>query len=289
MTGYGKDVVQLNEQTVTVEMRSVNHRFLDITLKMPGQLMFMEEAIKKIVKQFFHRGKIEIYIRMSGQGGINKNLQVDWRLLDQYMEKIHLMKDNYKLDGEVSLPELLSLPDLFEVQEEDEPDQTLKEKLIKAIENACSEMLEMRKTEGAFLKEDITGRLVKINELTEKLETVHPEVTEEYKERIMQRIQEHLDGLSGLDEARLHQEIAILAEKGNITEEIVRLKSHIEHMEKTLEEPESIGRKLDFICQEMHREANTIGAKSSDKKLSEYDVLLKSEIEKIKEQVQNIE
>jgi len=289
MTGYGKEIVQLNQQTISVEMRSVNHRYLDITMKMPRNLMFMEEKFKRIIKGHFYRGKLEVYINFSGQGNINKHLQVDWELINQYIENINKIKTDHHLAGDIPVSVLASLPEIFEIQEEEKDDNELKKVLLVAIEKACMEMLAMRETEGDFLEKDIILRLEKLEQLTTKLQEIRPRVIQEYQERIMKRINEYVATISTIDESRIEQEVAILAEKGDITEEIIRLGSHIEHMRKTLKEEESIGRKLDFICQEMHREANTIGSKSTDAEINQIDVLLKSEIEKIKEQIQNIE
>lgn len=289
MTGYGKETVQIKEHMLTIEMRSINHRFLDITMKMPRNLLFLEETFKKTIKQFFSRGKIEVYITISGQGSIHRDLQVDWELLDQYMNHIKQIKKRHQLEGDIPASILVSLPDIFEVYEEEEMDDELKDSLQYVLEKACTELLAMRETEGDFLEKDIIQRLYKMRELTGKLQLIQTKVIKEYQDRIIQRIKEHTSNISHLDMPRLHQEVAILAEKGDITEELIRLGSHIEQMEKTLSEEGSVGRKLDFICQEMHREANTIGSKSMDEEINQLDVLLKSEIEKIKEQVQNIE
>lgn len=289
MTGYGKETIQIEQHILSIEMRSINHRFLDITMKMPRNLLFLEENFKKVIKHFFSRGKIEVFITISGQGNIRKNLQVDWDLLDQYMAHLNQIKKQHQLEGEIPASILVSLPDIFEVYEEEEMDDDLKEILQNVLKKACLELLAMRETEGAFLAKDILERLSRMRKLTNNLQQMRTTVIKEYQERIKERIKQHISDTAHLDMSRMHQEIAILAEKGDITEELIRLSSHIEQMKKTLKEEGSIGRKLDFICQEMHREANTIGSKSMDAEINQLDVLLKSEIEKVKEQVQNIE
>lgn len=289
MTGYGKEAIQLEQHILSIEMRSINHRFLDITMKMPRNLLFLEESFKKVIKRFFSRGKIEVFITINGQGNIRKNLQVDWDLLDQYMDHFNQIKKLHQLEGEIPASILVSLPDIFEVYEEEEMNDELKIMLQNVLEKACSELLAMRETEGAFLAKDILERLSRMKELTNSLQQLRVTVIKEYQERIKERIKQHISDTAHLDISRIHQEVAILAEKGDITEELIRLDSHIEQMKKTLIEERNIGRKLDFICQEMHREANTIGSKSMDAEINQLDVLLKSEIEKIKEQVQNIE
>lgn len=289
MTGYGNQIIQMEQYTISVEMRSVNNRFLDITLKMPRYLMYIEEQIKRQVKGYFTRGKLEIFITINGQGNIQKNLQVDFELLNQYMKSLNEMKSKYQLQGDIPVSTLVGLPEIFEVQEEEKRDEALKENILNAVEKSCQEMMIMRETEGTFLEKDILMRLEKLYDITARIEELRPQVIQEYQERITKRINAFLENVSEVDGSRITQEVAILAEKGDITEETVRLKSHIEHMRKTVKETNSVGRKLDFICQEMHREANTIGSKSTASELNRLDVMLKSEIEKIKEQVQNIE
>lgn len=289
MTGYGKHVVQNEESTISIEMRAVNNRFLDISLKMPQALLYLEENIKKELKTVFRRGKVDIYITIRGEGTTEKHLEVDHDLLQQYIENITHMKESYSIKGELDPNTLVSLPEIFDVVEINKHNGQLKEKILTAITEASKELLEMRKTEGKYLEKDISDRLLVIEKLTNEIEAIGPKVVQEYKERVLKRMSELLNNVTELDDVRMHQEVAILTEKGDITEEITRLKSHIEHMRKILKEEESIGRKLDFICQELHREANTIGSKSMAAEINHLDVLLKSEIEKIKEQVQNIE
>lgn len=289
MTGYGKHVVENEDSTISVEMRAVNNRFLDISLKMPQALLYLEENIKKEIKNVFRRGKVDVYITIRGEGTTDKYLQVDYGLLQQYIENIADMKQSHSIEGEIDPNTLVSLPEIFEVVEMNKHNIQLKEDILTAVTEASKELLEMRETEGKYLEKDITDRLLVIEKLTNEIEGLGPKVVQEYKERVLKRMSELLNNVSEIDDVRMHQEVAILTEKGDITEEITRLKSHIEHMRKILKEEDSIGRKLDFICQELHREANTIGSKSMAAEINHLDVLLKSEIEKIKEQVQNIE
>ncbi|MHA6251352.1 YicC/YloC family endoribonuclease [Oceanobacillus sp. CAU 1775] len=289
MTGYGKHVIENEDFSLSVEMRSVNNRFLDFSLKMPQALLYLEESIKKELKTMFRRGKVDVYITIKGEGTTEKHLQVNQELLKQYINHFSDVKRRYSIEGELEINTLVSLPDIFEVVEMNKHNDELKENVLTAISEAAKELLEMRETEGNFLAKDIKSRLNVIEDITNRLETLGPEVTQEYKERILKRMSELLNNATDIDEVRMHQEVAILTEKGDITEEIIRLKSHVEHMRKILKEEDSIGRKLDFICQELHREANTIGSKSMAAEINHLDVLLKSEIEKIKEQVQNIE
>lgn len=289
MTGYGKQVIERDTYRIIVEMRSVNSRFLDITLKMPRGFYHLEEKFKKIIQKYFIRGKIEVYISVSGEGNIKKNLHVDWDLLEQYTEQFEEVKKHYQIKGDVTIDHLMQMEGIFIVDEEEEEDEMLKDLLLQAIDHSCKELLDMRLTEGAYLEKDLFSRIGSLKEITKSLKSIRPQVVKSYRERIKKRIEEHLVNYANVDESRIMQEVAILAEKGDITEELTRLESHIEQMEKTLKEEGSIGRKLDFICQEMLREANTIGSKSTAAEINQLDVTLKSEIEKIKEQVQNVE
>ncbi|GAB3067720.1 YicC/YloC family endoribonuclease [Virgibacillus ainsalahensis] len=289
MTGYGRNVLSLDNTTITVEIRSVNHRYLDVASKVPRTFIFLEDKIKKMIHTYFHRGRVEVYISVEGEGFIHKTLKTDWDLMDQYMQQVGKAKERYKLSGDIPATIITTIPDLITIQElQNQPDEW-KDSILNSMEKACEEVRTMREAEGHFLLHDINKRMELIHHTVSCLQTLRSSAVESYKERIRKRMEEHLDETIIVDEARIHQEIVLLIEKGDITEEIVRLFSHIEHFNDTLGETGPIGRKLDFITQELHREANTIGSKSTDAEISEYTVALKSEIEKIKEQVQNIE
>lgn len=289
MTGYGRDVVHIGKTTVTVEIKSVNHRFLDFNIKIPHTLLFLEEKIKEIVRSFFNRGRIELYISVDGEGFAQNILETDWKLLDQYMGQLQQVKERYQLTGEIPMSTLLSIPELFSVRQTAEQSELELDMVIKSIEAACVQVKQMRENEGEKLLTDIVARMNIIRELVSSLKTRREHVIDEYRERISARIEDHLDGAMDIDKSRLYQEIALLAEKGDITEEITRLGSHIDQFFTTIEKDGQVGRRLDFILQEMHRETNTIGSKSTDPKISEWVVSIKSELEKMKEQVQNIE
>jgi uncharacterized protein (TIGR00255 family) len=289
MTGYGKQTIENNAYRVSVEMRSVNNRFLDITLKMPRNFYSLEDKIKKIIQQYVKRGKVEVFVSVMGSSVMKRNLSVDWDLMDQYRENIKEIKNRYAVKGDLSVTDLLRMDEVFIIEEKEQEDDLLKETLLQAVEKASQDLLEMRQGEGQFLKNDIMHRIKTLNEIIQSLETIRPQVTENYRERIKNRLDEHLTIYDTIaDDSRVIQEVALLAEKGDISEELTRLKSHLTQMEKTLNQSGRIGRKLDFICQEMHREANTIGSKATATEMNELDIELKTEIEKIKEQVQNI-
>ncbi|WP_449353966.1 YicC/YloC family endoribonuclease [Virgibacillus natechei] len=288
MTGYGTSVYHLANTMLTVEIRSVNHRYLDFTAKIPSSFLFLEGKIKKIIQSYFGRGRIEVYIRIEGENFVKKTVKTDWDLMDQYMEQLSEARSRYHLIGDIPTETLAFVPDLITIQEAEAYPDGLKDAILNCTKEACEQVRIMRKEEGAFISNDLEGRLDTIYTIVSSLQTDRSRVIEEYRERIQKRITDHLDD-STVDQARVHQEIVLLTEKGDITEEVVRLFGHVAHFRRTLSTAGPIGRTLDFITQEMHREANTIGSKSTDTKISEYTVSLKREIEKMKEQLQNIE
>lgn len=288
MTGYGRNVVSFKTTNITVEMRSVNHRYLDISIKTPPSLLFFEDKIKKLIQKNFKRGRIEIYINIEGEQFINKTLKTDWKLLDQFMDTIKNIKEKYQLSGDIPMTLIPTIPDIITVQEsEDEPDELI-ELLIMSIQRVCEQVLETRKKEADYIIKDMKQRMLSIEKAVSFINDLKHDVANDYHKRIIARIDEFVSG-EVIDEHRLHQEIAFLIERGDITEEVVRLLSHIEHFNKVLNKDGAIGRTLDFIVQEMHREINTIGSKTIDPKTSKKVVFIKGEIEKIREQIQNIE
>ncbi|ARI77537.1 YicC/YloC family endoribonuclease [Halobacillus mangrovi] len=289
MTGYGKKSIEVGETRLHVEIRSVNHRYLDISAKLPRNLLFIEEKLKRKIREVLSRGRIDLFITVEGQSIFEKKVDVDWRILDQYLEKLKGIKARYDLTEHISIDMVTKLEDVFSVQEIEENTNELQEALTSSMEDALNRVIVMRKAEGERLKKDLLQRISKVSSFLEKLEERRPWVVEEYKERIRARIEEYTREEIQLDDTRILQEVGILAEKGDVTEEITRMHSHLSQFSQILTLEEPIGRRLDFIVQEMHREVNTIGSKSNDAKLTEWVVDLKNEIEKMKEQVQNVE
>ncbi|WP_053075065.1 YicC/YloC family endoribonuclease [Ornithinibacillus californiensis] len=289
MTGYGISTFELDSTSISVEIRAVNHRFLDIVPKYPRTFLFLEDKIKRIIKSYFNRGRIEIHVDLDGNSFVDKSIVADWELMDQFVHELQKAKERYSLSGDIQISMITELPDLITVHANEDKPSELQELLLTYVERACQQVLEMRLEEGKYLIEDIIRRASAIRDMVLLLEGRREAVIEEYRNRIKKRIADFVDKQINLDEGRIHQEIAMLAEKGDISEEITRLLSHLDQMQEICNSDEPIGRKLDFIVQEMNREANTIGSKSSDSMIGEWTVELKSEIEKIKEQVQNIE
>ncbi|WP_404459204.1 YicC/YloC family endoribonuclease [Oceanobacillus kapialis] len=288
MTGYGTHVSEHRGHMINIEIRSVNHRFLDFTAKLPSPFGSLEDEIKKIIQSTFHRGKVEVALQIVGENVNARNVHTDWAVLDQYVSQLRMAQERYGLSGEVSVDSLTLFPEIFSVREEASAID-LHAPIMEAIQTAAIQMKDMRLTEGQFLGNDLKKRLDCIKDMAKKIEFQRPAVIGAYKERIWKRLNQHLSELDELDYDRIHQEVVLLAEKGDVTEELTRLYSHITHFQETLKQEGTIGRKLDFIIQEMQREGNTIGSKSNDPTISELVVNLKSELEKMKEQVQNIE
>lgn len=289
MTGYGIDMFHIEDTAITVEIRSVNSRYLDFIPKIPRTLHDLEIEIKDVIKRYFHRGRIEVYISIAGNYLMKKSLYIDWDLMDQFMDQCTKVKDRYHLKDDIPFSVITSMEDLFTVQELKTESSSLKPLLLQSIERVCKQVLSSRKSEGAFLSKDISNRIIKLENMLESIDERKEEVAIHYRERIKKRIEQYVGEMIDFDQAHLLQEIGLLAEKGDISEEIIRLQSHCHHFKVISEQQHPIGRKLDFITQEMHREVNTIGSKSVDSKISEWVVSMKSEIDKIKEQIQNIE
>lgn len=291
MTGYGRCVDKHGNYTVTIELRSVNHRFLDISFRLPKNYLWLEEHCAKVLKGLFSRGKIDVFIQVKTnteegelQAKLNKSMLV------QYLSGLNHVKKEYRIPGRISLSDLLRIPDLFTYAEPEEDEETVKELVLRGMKQAAQELLAMRKNEGEIVSRDLAERIVKLETEMKKIAAIAHELPGLYREKITQRLQElSPEAMEVIDEHRLAAEILLYVDRSAITEEIVRFQSHLRQFADTLEANEPIGRKLDFLTQELHREANTIAAKSSELTISHNVVEIKAEIEKIREQVQNIE
>lgn len=288
MTGYGNEIKELDHALIKVEIRSVNHRFLDMKAKIPSSIMFLEDRLKQVMKQYFNRGRTELYISWEGDLLVERTLHTDWKLMDEFLKQLKEAKHRYQLSGDIPISVIATIPDLITVIEKEQQPTHFEDLLLESTRNVCEKVRKMREEEGSFLINDIKKRLTSIENMVSLVEGRRIHVIDEYRERIEKRIETYMNDSMNMDE-RIRQEIALLAEKGDITEEIIRLKSHLNHFYELIPLNDPVGRKMDFIVQEMHREINTIGSKSSDSMIGQWTVNLKSEVEKIKEQVQNIE
>ncbi len=287
MTGFGRSRAESGAFSVTVEIKTVNHRFCEFHIRMPRQLLKIEEKMKKALTQHIRRGRVEVFVTLEGEGTITRKVLVDWKLIEEYHLFLREAKEKYGIDGNVTLQDLLNREELIHIEESETGNEELENLVLSAIESAALMMEEMRIAEGKALKKDITANLQQIDTVVHDLRNDSPRVIEAYQERLTKRMQEFLNGQ--VDEARILTEVAVFADKADINEEITRLVSHIQQFTKTLEDNEPIGRKLDFLVQEMNREANTIGSKANDSSIAKKVVDIKSLLEKLKEQIQNIE
>lgn len=289
MTGYGRGECLLYERKFTVEIKSVNHRYNDITIKMPRTLLVYEDRVKKLLSGEIFRGKTDVYINFESYSKEDVKVNVNEALADGYVSALKSLKKRYEINDEISLSLIARFPDIITVEKaisENETDE-IWECLEKACLSALDMFVEMRRKEGEALKENILLKLDTINNAIKQVEQRAPEVAKDYRIRLTERLQE-LDELN-VDETRLITEAAIFADKACIDEEITRMFSHISQMRSILNEQSPVGRKLDFLVQEMNREVNTMGSKSNDLEITNLIVDTKSEIEKIREQVQNFE
>lgn len=290
MTGFGRGEYSDGKRVVTVEIKSVNHRYMDINVKMPKRYSFAEEGIKSIVKEKLKRGKAEVSIMIESLAEDDVTVKLSSSVAGQYIANLRELKDTYSLEGSVDLKLIASMPDVLRAVPDVENEAAAEEAIIKAVSTAVENLDEMRGVEGKKLSDDLIMRGRLVRDIVKKIEKRAPEVAEEYTDKLRSRIAELIGDATQISEERILMEAAVFADKANITEEIVRLDSHMAQLEKILSMGEKpSGKKLDFLVQEMNREANTIGSKANDMEIISLMLEAKSEIEKIREQVQNIE
>ena len=289
MTGFGRGEAEKNGIRIVVEMKSVNNRYLDPNIKMPRMLKFAEESVKKAIKKHLQRGRIETYINMDMDTDAFTKVSVDNALADAYYYALDALKERFQMEEVTRLDHLLRFNDIIQVEQSEAEEDLLQEVLLQATEDAVAKLSEMRGVEGEHLRVDIQGYLNEVALLTEKIAELAPRVVAEYKVKLETRLAELLDQKIELDPSRIANEVAFFADRADINEEITRLNSHMKQFEDVILKDEAIGRKLDFILQEMNRETNTIGSKSNDVGITESVIEIKSYLEKVREQVQNIE
>ena len=287
MTGFGRSKISKDTFSVSVEVKTVNHRFTEFNIRMPRQFNKIEDKIKKKLISSIHRGRIEVFVTIEGEGIINRKVLVDWDLLDQYVQSIEKIKQKYAVEHGLSLQDLLTSEEIVHFEETETGDEVLESLVLAAVEEATLSVKQMREIEGKALEKDIRTQLNSLQDFVNELIKMAPSVVNLYKERLTKRIHEYVGGQ--IDEARILTEVAIFADKADINEELTRLNSHIKQFDSILTLSEPMGRKLDFLLQEMNREVNTIGSKANDSVIAKEVVEMKSILEKMKEQVQNIE
>lgn len=293
MTGFGRGEYSDEISKVTVEIRSVNHRYLDIYVKMPRRYSFAEETIKAAIKERLHRGKVEVSVSVDNIGKSDSDIRLDKELAARYYNVLSELRDSFDFGEEsrVSLSLLSKMPDVIVTTPAAEDEEAMVKRLLGATASALDDFCSMREAEGEKLVADLSARADTIQEIKDRIEKRAPEIEKEYAAKFKARVEEILGGVYEVPAERIALEAAIFADKSNITEELVRLGSHISQLRKFLQSDgrEAIGKKIDFLIQEMNREANTIGSKSNDREITSSMLELKAEIEKVREQVQNIE
>ena len=288
MTGFGRAGVLIDGRELTVELKSVNHRYLDLSFRMPRHISFLEDEIRRILTLRLTRGHVDVFVTYRNSREDARTAVFDAALLKAYIAAANECAEVFALKNDLTVTSALRLPDVMDVVEADEDREAVLELLRTALDKACTELTEMRRIEGERLCADLLSRLDTVLALRAKIEARAPLVVEDYKNRLKERISVILDNTE-VDETRLAQEVAFFADKANIDEELVRLRSHVCAARELLENGEAVGRKMDFIVQEMNREFNTIGSKANDKDITALVIEGKAEIEKIREQVQNLE
>jgi uncharacterized protein (TIGR00255 family) len=288
MTGFGRCEIAKIERKITVEMKAVNHRYCDISIKMPKKLSFFEAGIRNVLKQYIGRGKVDLYITYEDYTENNVCVKYNADLAREYYENLDKMSKEFGLENDIRVSTLSRYPEVFTLEEQTINENELWELVEEAVRTAAARFVETRSQEGEHLKKDILAKLDGMLSLIDFIEARYPQVIAEYRNKLMAKVTELL-GDTKIEESLIVTEVTIFADKICVDEETVRLRSHIKNMKEALNDSDNVGRKLDFIAQEMNREANTILSKANDLEVTNKAIDLKTEIEKVREQIQNIE
>ena len=288
MTGFGRCEKVTEEYKLSVEMKAVNHRYLDMSIKMPKKFNYFEAGIRNLLKNDIQRGKVDVFINYEDYTENKMSLKYNASLAAEYMEYFKKMEEQFGIANDIKVSVLSRMPEVLTMEEVPDDEDSMWKLLSEVVEEAAGSFVESRVREGEHLKNDLLGKLDYMLEQVAFIEERSPGVVAEYRMKLEEKVHELLESAS-IDEGRIATEVTIFADKICVDEETVRLRSHIEHTRKELLAGGSVGRKLDFIAQEMNREANTILSKANDLEISEHAIILKTEIEKVREQIQNIE
>ena len=288
MTGFGRAEQQEKGKKITIEIKSVNHRYLDFNMKLPKKFSFFESEIRGILKEYIQRGKVDVFVSYEDEAGSQETLSYHAKLAAQYVKYLQQLREEFSLTDDVTVSKLAAMPEVFTLEEEPVDEEEIWSLMEQVLREACGRFSASREREGERLRSDLLEKLSHMRGYVERIEERSPEILEEYKEKLRQKTRELLENAQ-LEESRLAAEVILFADKICTDEETVRLKSHVDGMLQELEKGGPVGRKLDFIAQEMNREANTILSKANDLTVSNVGIDLKTEIEKIREQIQNIE
>lgn len=287
MTGYGKSSLTKNERNYQIEIKTVNHRYLDISVKMPRQLSYLEDTIKKEIGTKIKRGKVDVFVTFENNSLEGREIKINTELASAYIKELRKLAESENILADIQVNDIARYPDVLNI-ESSQDDETIKNEILEVIKIAVSSLAEMRQVEGTKMAEDILARLEYIQGKVKEISKLSTGLIEEYVVKLEERLKQILKGQE-IDQARLAQEVVIYADKCSVEEEITRLNSHISQFKNLINSEEPIGKKLDFIIQEMNRETNTIGSKANNLEITNRVVDLKTQIENIREQVQNIE
>lgn len=288
MTGYGKGIAEKDGLKITVELKSVNHRFLDLNIKLPKVFSFAEDTLRKTLQSKVGRGHIDVYVNYEDNREDKCSLRIDYDLAKQYVDAAKQLSDKFGVVNNLYANEILRIPEVVTQVANEEDEGTLSQLLVEACTQAVDSLNKMRALEGEALIKDLVSKVEGIKNALPEIQKLSPVTLDEYRQKLNERIKEYLKEVP-VDEVRLINEVAFYSDKFCTDEEITRLYTHTSHFEKIVKEGGAVGKKLDFIVQEMNRESNTIGSKCNNADITKYVVFLKSEIEKIREQVQNLE
>lgn len=287
MTGYGRAKLSKDDREYQIEIKSVNHRYLDISVRIPKQLSYLEETIKKEIAKKVKRGKIDVFVTFENNSLEGKEIKINTELAKAYIDELKKLAEKENILSDIQVTEISKYPDVLNIQSSQD-DEKITEEVLETITIATDNLVQMRETEGNKISEDLLKRLNIINKKVEEIAKLSTGLIEEYVVKLEERIKEILKNQE-IDKTRLAQEVVIYADKCSIEEEVTRLNSHISQFKNLLNSDEAIGKKLDFIIQEMNRETNTIGSKANNLEITNGVIDIKTEIENIREQVQNIE
>lgn len=288
MTGFGRYEHTNDKNKIIIEIKAVNHKFCDINMRMPKKLMIFENEMRTLIKKYISRGKLDIFITYENYINKTSSLKYNETLANEYVQYFERISKQFDIKNDIVVSKIIRCPEVLVLEEQPIDEDTIRTLLLEAVSQAVFKLINMRKVEGELLYSDFNLKLLNMKELVESIKESSKDVVKEYKEKLSIQLKELLDEVP-IDESRLAMELAVFADRSCIDEEIVRLESHIQHMNKTLQQKDSVGRKLDFIAQEMNREANTILSKVKNLNISNMAIELKTNIEKIREQIQNVE
>ena len=288
MTGFGRGEYSDENKKLVIEMKSVNHRYLDVNIKLPKKLGFYEAYIRNLLKKYISRGKVDIFVTYEDMSEDSNKIIYNSAIASEYFKYAELISSELSVNNDMTASKIMRFPDVITVEEQDADEKEMEQLINQVFDEAAKSFVVTRQTEGENLKNDILEKLEKMDEYVSFIEERSPQIISEYKDKLREKVKDLLDE-SNTDETRIMMEVTVFADKVCVDEEIVRLKSHIDGMRNALTSGGEVGRKLDFLAQEMNREANTTLSKSSDLEISNIGIELKTMIEKIREQVQNIE